>query len=94
MARFKDQNWSIPGSYDGIAGLNTQHAMLSVLMDIRDELKSLNSKSEFIRENTLAVKSTLSCSNFQRVPRILERISANTAKPRKKKPARKKVRSS
>lgn len=46
-------------------------AHLAVLMDIRDELKLLN--------------RLLHCENFQRIPRKLDRISFNTAKPRKRK---------
>lgn len=46
-------------------------AQLAVLMDIRDELKRLN--------------GLLHCENFQRIPRKLDRISRNTAKPRKRR---------
>ena len=44
-------------------------AQLATLMDIRDELKLLN--------------STLRCPNFLEVPSILRQIRRNTAKPRK-----------
>jgi len=42
---------------------------LAVLMDIRDELKSLN--------------RILQCDNFIAIPRILREIKKNTNKPRK-----------
>lgn len=44
-------------------------ATLAVLMDIRDELKRINQR--------------LDCHETLAIPRILRRISANTAKPRK-----------
>ena len=43
----------------------------ALLMDIRDELRKLN--------------AVLACQNFQDIPRILRRVSVNTAKPRKAK---------
>lgn len=66
MARHKDAFWGLPDKSDGYP-----MASLAVLMDIRDELK---------RMNTL-----LHCENFQGIPRKLDRISRNTAKPRKRK---------
>jgi hypothetical protein len=47
-------------------------------MDLRDELRLM--RGELERLNRL-----LHCENFTRIPRVLRRISANTAKPRKAK---------
>ena len=49
-----------------------QGATLATLMDIRDELKRINQR--------------LDCHETLAIPRILHRISHNTAKPRKRKP--------
>lgn len=69
--RKKDANWYC-ASEDGYALETTRSgAHLAVLMDIRDELKKLNQVFE--------------CRNFLRIPRVLDRISANTSKPKKKK---------
>jgi hypothetical protein len=46
-------------------------ATLALLMDIRDELQRLN--------------EVLHCSNFLAVPRKLDRIARNTAKPRRRR---------
>jgi hypothetical protein len=61
MARHKDVNWSVEEKYPGTHG-----AALCVLMDIRDELKALNSH--------------LRCYNFVRIPTVLDRIDTNTKK--------------
>lgn len=66
MARHKDQNWKIPDRPENWTQANT-----AVLMDIRDELKRLN--------------SLLNCPNFIAIPRTLRRISANTHKPKRRK---------
>lgn len=68
--RFKDLNWALPLSSDSLRIQSWDHVKIALLMDIRDELKQLN--------------CVLGCSNFQNVPHLLRRISANTAKPRKK----------
>jgi len=68
MRNTKDYNWSLIKSVGG--GYACDQAQLSVLMDIRDELKQLN--------------KVFACSNFQAVPRILRTIGKNTAKPRYK----------
>lgn len=63
--RRKDYDWSgAPDNY-------TNGAQLRILMDIRDELKSLN--------------ALLHCGNFVGIPATLRRISRNTVKPKKKK---------
>ena len=63
MARHKDTNWSVPET------ASVYEAQLAVLMDIRDELKTLN--------------LLLHCDNFQRIPRYLKAIEKNTGKGRK-----------
>lgn len=40
--RFKDSNWIIPSSLSGKISFDS--AQLAVLMDIRDELKQINSR--------------------------------------------------
>lgn len=73
--RRKDVTWDVTGGDGKVSSWEQAHAAL--LMDIRDELKKLN--------------SLLHCHNFQAIPRKLDRISRNTAKPRKKKYVRLKV---
>lgn len=51
---------------------NWSQASVAVLMDIRDELQALN--------------RIIGCPNFIRIPQILDQISKNTTKPRKRKP--------
>lgn len=74
MARHKDQNWSLP---DGTPTANgsREHQWNSIqvalLMDIRDELKSMN--------------AILHCTNFLRIPRKLDEIRRNTTKRKRKK---------
>lgn len=67
--RHKDSVWDISNDRGQAASWAT--VQVAVLMDIRDELKRLN--------------NLLHCDNFQRIPRKLDRISHNTAKPRVKK---------
>lgn len=55
---------------------STQHAILAVLMDLRDELQQIR----IIQEN---LRIRVNCHETLAIPRILRRISANTAKPRK-----------
>ncbi len=69
--RSRDVSWTLNLLPSG--RVSTDDAQLAVLMDIRDELKRLN--------------SLLHCGNFMRIPRILDRISANTHKPKKRKKA-------
>jgi hypothetical protein len=70
-------NWE---TNDGVKGAFTwDQVTVEVLMDIRSELQKLN--------------SLLHCPNFTAIPRKLDRISRNTAKPRKaKRPKRPKLR--
>jgi hypothetical protein len=67
--RCKDIGWGVSKSATGSYSYDA--ASLAVLMDLRDELK--------------AIRAILECHNTQAIPRILRRISANTAKPRKAK---------
>jgi hypothetical protein len=46
-------------------------AIVAVLMDIRDELRTMN--------------SILTCPNFTNIPNTLRSIESNTKKPRKRK---------
>lgn len=71
MARHKDANWTLNDPIQ-----NWVEVQVSVLMDIRDELKSLN--------------SILGCVNFLHVPETLRRIQENT-RPNKRTALRKKA---
>lgn len=78
--RFKDVNWDLAGA-DGKVP-SWQHVEIAVLMDIRDELRSLN--------------ALLHCHNFVDVPRKLDavkdelrRVRLNTTRRKKKPTARK-----
>lgn len=75
MARNKDRNWST-GPDDGVVD-SIHHANLSVLMDIRDELKELNSK--LCRGGINQVKNDLN-----RIDRRLQANGLLVTKPRKK----------
>lgn len=67
--RKKDCDWQVLPKADG--SYTHEAAQLTVLMDIRDELRTLN--KAFGRYGSRNIYT------------ILERISRNTAKPRKKK---------
>lgn len=67
--RFKDAEFTLDNGSGQCA--TWTNAQLAALYDIRDELKRLN--------------SVLNCPNFQAIPRKLDRISKNTAKPRKRR---------
>lgn len=71
MSRCKDMDWNLPD----VASWDRTNAAL--LMDIRDELKRLN--------------TLLHCSNFTDIPRRLERIARNTTKRRKVGPKLRRV---
>lgn len=70
--RHKDVNWSLAAGTK--KGDTTEHSWESIhaaiLMDIRDELKSLN--------------AVLHCANFVQIPWTLKKIQYNTAKPKRK----------
>ena len=70
--RRKNQAWNVCEPNGTPLDLYTYGAaQLAVLQDIRDELQKLN--------------AILNRPDFQAVPRKLDRISRNTAKPRKPK---------
>lgn len=64
--RHKNSDWSLP---EKVASWD--QAGVAVLMDIRDELKQLN--------------SIISCPNFIDIPRKLDAIRKNTTKPKRKR---------
>jgi len=70
MARHKDEDWNLPERLIGWDQVNA-----AILMDIRAELKRLN--------------TLLHCGNFIRIPAVLDKINANTRKPKRKRAARK-----
>ena len=72
--RNKDVAWTM--TPDALGNHSFDAAQLSVLMDIRDELKRLN--------------RLLSCSNFTGIPETLRQIRKNTTR-RKKRPALRRV---
>lgn len=63
MARHKDIEWNLPNP------INWDQVPISVLMDIRDELKRLN--------------GLLNCHNFTRIPFVLDQIKRNTTKKKR-----------
>lgn len=69
MARWKNQSWDMAAddhpTYD--------MAQLATLMDIRDELQTLN--------------AVFRCHNALVIPELLRAIKKNTTKPRRKKSA-------
>ena len=69
--RGKNVNWA-PLNENGNAP-TWERVGITVLMDIRDELQTLN--------------GVLRCPSFQRIPRHLARIAANTTRPKRKKKA-------
>lgn len=66
--RKKDVNWHVADDEGCTKTWAEAHAAL--LMDIRDELKRLN--------------SAIYCPNFQRIPKTLTDIRRNTAKKKRK----------
>ena len=72
--RQKNQNWCVAHKDTGKLYENqigwASFAQLAVLMDIRDELQTLN--------------RIFGCVNFQRIPRVLDTIAKNTTKKRPK----------
>lgn len=67
--RKRNANWTLNVPYDG--KFSPDQAQLAVLMDIRDELQTLN--------------RVFSCHNFQTIPRKLDRISANTYRAKRRR---------
>lgn len=67
--RFANTDWHLADQKNQIE--TWEKVGIAVLMDIREELRTLN--------------RLLSCPNFTGIPATLRRISANTAKPKKKR---------
>ena len=67
MPREANVDWDLSRQGDG--SYSYAAAQLAVLMDIRDELRTLN--------------GVLLCTNFQSIPTTLRRIQANTTKTRR-----------
>lgn len=67
MRRDKDRDWDI---HDELGKTTWEKVPIAVLMDIRDELKTLN--------------RLLHCNNFMAIPFKLDRIALNTKKPKRK----------
>ncbi len=73
MARHKNINWDLAEEINGDGRpCGLARRQVAVLMDIRDELQTLN--------------SVFACRNFLDVPQLLRDIKRNTTK-RKRKPA-------
>jgi hypothetical protein len=73
MARHKDSDWSLPeGTPNGKDGTNHGWEAIhtAVLMDIRNEMKKLN--------------SVFACRNAQMIPALLRGIARNTTKNKRK----------
>lgn len=68
---YKDAAWSVNQIPGRPSSISTADATLSVLMDIRDELKLLN--------------GIIRCPNFLGMPITLRTIEKNTKKRRKKR---------
>jgi hypothetical protein len=69
VPRVKNMEWRLWADENGQSSLETITAF--ILMDIREELRTLN--------------HTLACPNFQDIPHKLDNINRKLAKPRKKK---------
>ena len=67
--RQRNCSWTVDVDQDGRASFGA--AQIAVLMDLRDELQRLN--------------GILCCRNFLRVPQVLDRIAANTKRPKKRR---------
>ncbi len=77
MARHKDMNWNLPEGKPCESGGNAHkesHIQISLLMDLRDELKRLN--------------SLLHCGSFIRIPSVLDQIAKHTKRPKRGRPAK------
>ena len=70
MSRHKDKNWNLETAIDGRVN-QWETVFAALLMDIRDELKSLN--------------QVLHCGNCLDIPNILRNIEKNTKRRRQKK---------
>lgn len=66
MARHKNTDWNLPNP-----AANCEHVGIAILMDIRDELQTLN--------------RLLGCHNFTQIPHVLRGIRAKLPTKKKKK---------
>jgi hypothetical protein len=73
--RLKDNQWTM--STDALGHYSYEQATLAVLMDLRDEMKRMN--------------SVLNCTNFLAVPGILRVIQEQTKKPKRRRRTLRKV---
>ena len=73
--RLKDNAWTVEP--DALGKYSFDAAILTVLMDLRDEMKRMN--------------SVLNCPNFLEVPGILRAIRVQTRKAKRRRPALRKV---
>jgi hypothetical protein len=67
MARHANEEWSLPEGTpngDGTSRHSWDSIHAAILMDIRDELKKLN--------------SVFACPNFRRIPWVLDEVARNT----------------
>lgn len=74
MPRHADLDWNLPEMIvkaDGARHLDTANVTVAVLMDIREQLQSLN--------------RLLNCPNFTGIPHTLQKIARQTAKPTKRR---------
>lgn len=74
VARHKDMDWNLPEGVRDQRGARThswESINVSVLMDIRDELKEIN--------------QVLRCSSTQAIPGLLAKIATNTKIRKRKK---------
>jgi hypothetical protein len=78
--RHRNVNWNC--GEDSV--LSVDHALLAVLMDLRDELQS-------IRNYLSAINMTMHCRKFQSIPGKLEAIRENTNGTRTKKRTKKRA---
>lgn len=72
MARHKNMDWNLPDGYrqpDGSRTHSWESINTALLMDIRDELRELNTSLRPLR-----------CQNFLRIPRKLDRVGLNSQK--------------
>lgn len=70
MARLKNRTWNLNCNESDLTFAQF-HIVVALLMDIRDELQ--------------AIRARLDCHETRAIPRYRRRISANTAKPKRKK---------
>lgn len=63
--------WNVQDTTGKYAAADTDHAILAVLMDIREELRGVSGR--------------LDCSETLTIPRLLRKIATNTTKPRRRR---------